>query len=300
MPRKSENLYLARQNRCDEFYTLYEDIENEMKFYDFKDKTVVCPCNDADKNFHKYFTDNFDKLGLKRLICVHYNPNGWWGGSFYYDNGEKKLLKGDGDFRSREVIELMKQGDYIITNPPFSLFSDFMRIMVDYNFKFCVIGNINGIVYKDVFPMLKEDRLWLGHTMRGGGSYFEVPEMNTKQIPTYWFQNIEKTQGKPLTLTEEYSPDRYPRYDNFDGIEVDEIRNIPKDYYEPMGVSVRFLEYMNDDWEILTLTKRDSEWRTRKYSKKDADNFSILNVAAVLIEDGQYVPKYTRVLIRRK
>lgn len=175
MPRSSDNLRQARKNKCDEFYTLYEDIEKEMQHYDFKDKVIVCPCNDADKNFHKYFTDNFEELGLKRLICVHYNPDRW-GGSFYYDNGEKKLLKGDGDFRSKEVIDLMKQGDYIITNPPFSLFIDFMKIMNECDLKFCVVGNINAIVYKDVFPLFKEDKLWIGHTMRGGGAYFEVPE----------------------------------------------------------------------------------------------------------------------------
>ena len=175
MSRKTNNLIEARRNKKDEFYTLYEDIEKEMAFYNFEGKTIVCPCNDADKNFHKYFTDNFETLGLKRLICVHYNPD-IWGGSFYYDNGEKKLLKGDGDFRSKEVIDLMKQGDYIITNPPFSLFTDFIRIMREYNFKFCVIGNINAIVCKDVFPLLQNDELWLGHTMRGGGSHFEVPE----------------------------------------------------------------------------------------------------------------------------
>lgn len=172
----NSNLHAAKKAKNDEFYTQYSDIEKEMKHYSFQGLTVCCPCNDGEKsNFTKYFTDNFETLGLKRLICVAYNRQG--GSSYYLDNGEKKPLQGDGDFRSEEVIELIKQSDVVITNPPFSLWREFFDLLQKYEKKFCILGNINAATYKNVFPYFKENKLWLGYEFRKTTTCnFEVPD----------------------------------------------------------------------------------------------------------------------------
>ena len=175
MGNTNKNLHNAKRAKNDEFYTLYKDIEKEMRHYDFSGLTVCCPCNDGERsNFYKYFSDNFETLGLKRLICVAYNREG--GSSYYFDNGERKELQGDGDFRSEEVIDLIKQADVVVTNPPFSLWREFFDLLQDLHKKFCILGNINSITYKNVFPYIKENKLWLGYELRNTSCNFEVPD----------------------------------------------------------------------------------------------------------------------------
>ena len=175
MSNTNKNLHNAKRAKNDEFYTLYKDIEKEMAHYDFKGLTICCPCNDGENsNFYKYFSDHFEDLGLKRIICVAYNRDG--GSSYYLDNGVKKPLEGDGDFRSEEVKDLMRQADVVVTNPPFSLWRVFFDLLQELNKKFCILGNINAITFKNVFPYIKDNKLWLGYELRNSCCWFEVPD----------------------------------------------------------------------------------------------------------------------------
>ena len=200
---KNNNLHTAKATKNDEFYTQLEDIENELKYYKdyFKGKVVYCNCdgflNEEKSNFFVYFSLNYEVFGLKGLICTKYNPNGkgrkyeYYGdlnGNNYPDEEEifTSDLEGDGDFRSEECIELLKKCDIVCTNPPFSLFRQYVAQLFEYKKDFLIIGNVNAISYKEVFPLIKENKMWLGVSSFNKGMYFGVPDDYT-YADTYKF-----------------------------------------------------------------------------------------------------------------
>ena len=278
------NLSNAKRAKNDEFYTQLSDIENELKHYKshFAGKVVYCNCDDARKsNFFRFFQKKFNDYGLKKLITTSYNENGH-GSVLVYEgdtNGNGKLddnevkvseLKGNGDFRSEECIEYLKESDIVVTNPPFSLFRDYIATLVQYDKKFLIIGNPNAITYKEVFPLIKENKLWLGWSSFNKGMYFYVPE-DYKYADTYkfekeingrkvmrvssicWFTNLDHSRRhEDLILYKKYTPEEYPKYDNYDAIEVSKVCEIPKDYDVIMGVPITFLDKYNpSQFEIV-------------------------------------------------
>ena len=278
------NLSNAKKAKNDEFYTQLSDIENELKHYKnhFAGKVVYCNCDDArESNFFRFFQKKFNDYGLKKLITTSYNENGH-GSVLVYEgdtNGNGKLddnevkvseLKGNGDFRSEECIEYLKESDIVVTNPPFSLFRDYIATLVQYDKKFLIIGNTNAITYKEVFPLIKENKLWLGWSSFNKGMYFYVPE-DYKYADTYkfekeingrkvmrvssicWFTNLDHSRRhEDLILYKKYTPEEYPKYDNYDAIEVSKVCEIPKDYDGIMGVPITFLDKYNpSQFEIV-------------------------------------------------
>lgn len=282
----------AKSNKKDEFYTQFSDIEKELSYYksSFIGKTVYCNCDDVKvSNFFKYFVLNFDSLGLKKVICSCYKEsnllNPQCGYYYEYTGSETKELdftriknfKGDGDFRSLESIELLKQADVVVTNPPFSLFREYILQLVNYDKKFLVISNVNAITYKEVYNLIKDNKVWLGVNLGRGISGFIVPEeyelygqetrVNEKgeriisPNNCMWLTNIINSKHQEfMNLTEKYlgNEAKYPHYDNFDGIHIDKTKNIPVDYDGAMGVPVTFLHKFNpNQFEIIQFRKGD-------------------------------------------
>ena len=297
----NKKLNKARAAKNDEFYTMYSDIEAEMNAYIthnpkvFRGKTILCPCDDPEESmFARYFVDNFNALGLKKLICTCISQEARKGA---VTNGEEKgkmlcitkqeskscwtYLEGAGDFRSPEVTALRDEADIIITNPPFSLFREFLAWIVQGNKQFAIIGNMNAITYKEVFPLIKENKMWLGVTNFNTGMYFYVPK-NFKYADTYkfdrerngkavnrvpgccWYSNLEHgRRHQPLALMtmednlrynkKMKDKEAYDHYDNYDAIEVPYTDAIPSDYEGRMGVPITFLDKYNPhQFEILT------------------------------------------------
>lgn len=297
------NLSTARNVKNDEFYTRIEDIVSELKHYKdaFKDKVVYCPCdkvfNLGRSEFFNYFANRFHQLGLKKLICTQYNPNGHgykkevsysengikWEYNGEYEDGtiidesmvDITFLRGNGSFDSEECIELMKESDIIVTNPPFSLFRVFIKQMIDLDKKFIVIGNMNAITYKEIFPYIKNNQLWLGYRSLGSEFYFNITDDYKTRIVkekkegsgwkeingiicgrvanACWFTNIEHNKRKEgIYLSETYSEEKYPKYDNYDAIEVSRVEKIPCDYDGVMGVPISFMDkFCPAQFEIL-------------------------------------------------
>ena len=267
----------AKRAKNDEFYTQLSDIENELKHYKshFAGKVVYCNCDDARKsNFFRFFQKKFNDYGLKKLITTSYNENGH-GSVLVYEgdtNGNGKLddteikvseLKGNGDFRSEECIELLKEADIVVTNPPFSLFREYIATLVQYNKKFLVIGNQNAITYKEIFPLIKENKLWTGNNMV---KTFRVPQVTNKNCEVLpngdiiakfgsicWFTNLDiKKRHEEIILYKKYNEEEFPKYDNYDAIEVSKVCEIPKDYDGIMGVPITFLDKYNpSQFEIV-------------------------------------------------
>ena len=261
MAKKNTNLHNAKKVKNDEFYTQLSDIEKEMAHYKdfFKGKVVYCNCDDArESNFFKFFANNFESLGLKKLITTGYKENrkgvklvygGDKNGNFMVDDAEVAVteLEGNGDFRSEECIELLKECDVVVTNPPFSLFREYIAQLMEYGKKFLIIGNMNAITYKEIFPYIKNNELWLGCSSFNSGMYFSVPndyeyadtykfdrERNGDKVMRVssicWYTNIEYSRrNTPLDLYKKYSADEYPQYDNYLGFNVDKVADIPVD-----------------------------------------------------------------------
>ena len=293
------NLGAAKAAKNDEFYTQWNDIENEMQAYleydpdVFRGKVVLLPCDDPEwSNFTKYFALNFDILGIKKLISTSYMP---WGNGriFVMESGSKsdggiewEYLDGDGDFRSDEVTKLRDEADVVITNPPFSLFREFMVWLVEGNVEFAVIGNMNAVTYKEVFPHIKENRMWRGATPDNGRiKWFRIPDdapvkssvQRTDPDGTrwqdvgssVWFTNIEHGRShEPLALmtmennllygSKRIRETAYPHYDNYDAIEVPEAMGIPSDYGGVMGVPISFLDkYSPEQFEIVGISEQN-------------------------------------------
>lgn len=300
MARQATNniLHKAKISKSDEFYTLLEDIERELAFYKecFYGKTVYCNCdNPKESNFFKYFFDNFKTLGLKKLIASYYIPNNQdlfseiksehagYIECTLKDIGTEivdlsvKLLGGDGDFRSRESLSLLQQADIVVTNPPFSLFREFVAQLVQYKKKFLIIGNINSITYKEIFHLIQTNRIWLGVHLGRGISGFKVPDhyemygtetytdCNGNRIISpnncLWLTNLDvQTRHNFIKLTKMYNGNEgvYPEFDNFKGINVNRTQDIPMDYEGAIGVPITFLHKYNPlQFEIIQFRKGD-------------------------------------------
>lgn len=299
MARKTTNklLHKAKKSKSDEFYTQLSDIESELQHYKnhFKNKVVYCNCDDPMiSNFFKYFATNFKELGLKKLIASCYkeqeidlfNTEKTENGFYYEYTDTKKCkikpsstdiihFKGDGDFRSSESIELLKQADIVVTNPPFSLFREYVAQLIKYDKKFLIIGNINAITYKEIFKLIKNNQAWLGINLGRGVSGFIVPEHyelygtearidelgNRIVSPNncLWLTNLDTSKRhEDIELTKKYYGNEidYPKYDNYNGINVNKTQNIPLDYEGFMGVPITFLHKFNpEQFEIIKFRK---------------------------------------------
>ena len=271
--RSNENLHKAKAAKNDEFYTRLEDIEKELEHYaeHFKGKVVYCNCDDArESNFFKYFSTNFQKLGLKKLITSGLKIDGTEDGTDGTDGtGVIAIQKGDdidiydgnGDFRSEECIEFLKEADIVVTNPPFSLFREYVAQLMQYGKKFLIIGSMNAITYKEIFPYIKNNELWLGTT--NPNEHFLPNGEITKSVAGLcrWYTNLEHNKrNEELILYKHYNPSEYPKYDNYDAIEVSKVAEIPMDYEGVMGVPISFLDkYCPNQFRILGLAadKRD-------------------------------------------
>lgn len=335
----NKNLHDAKKNKNDEFYTLLSDVEEELYHYrkHFKGKSVLCNCDDPITSaFWKYFHLNFGLLGLTKLVSTHYEQDKfsykmtYTGGNDNDVNvGTQEFLSGNGDFRSEECIELLKEADIVVTNPPFSLFRVYIAQLMEYDKKFIIWGNINNVTYKEVFPLIKQGKVWAGY-MFNSTCVFRLPSSCVKwdekitlekndgfkygKVPSIAvFTNlaIKKRQEK-LILWETYDPKKFPKYDNYDAIDigktnkkgkrVGDINLIPKDYYGVMGVPITFIDKYNpEQFEILGITQRnDDPFKTKYYTTDEYKNANDLNARGVIIENGIPQSMYARILIKRR
>lgn len=302
MARQAKNTLLqkAKKLKSDEFYTLLPDIESELQHYrnHFKNKVVYCNCDDpCTSNFYRYFAENFKELGIKKLISSCYkesnidlfNPTSSNGGYYYIytgtetenvipSNSDLVYFKEDGDFRSSESINLLKEADIVVSNPPFSLFREYVAQLIKYNKTFLIIGNINAITYKEIFNLIKENKIWLGINLGRGISGFFVPEhyelygtearidnMGNRIVSPnncLWLTNMDNAKrNEGIILTKRYkgNESEYQRYDNYDGININKTQDIPMDYAGFMGVPITFLHKFNpNQFEIIQFRKGDN------------------------------------------
>lgn len=291
-------LHQAKRNKKDEFYTQLSDIERELRHYrnHFKGKVIYCNCDDPYISaFFEYFAKNFEFLGLKKLITTCYRSQAVdlfsQGDSdqaikLVYEGGAKDnlptaddigvtYLKGDGDFRSEECIEILQEADIVITNPPFSLFSEYVSQLDTYNKKFVIIGHQNAITYKDVFPLIKGNRMWLGFGFKRNMAHFIAPhyedtatdadhrEGMIRVSGVVWFTNLDHDKRhEEMILVHSYKGNEkeYPNYDNYDAIEVSRTQQIPFDFDGVMGVPITFLtKYNPDQFEIIGTSDRGGD-----------------------------------------
>lgn len=315
----NSNLRTAKRVKNDEFYTRYDDIEVEIMKYrkQFRDKVVYLPCDDpAEKKseFWSFFVNNFDAFGLKKLIATHYDENGkaykiWIDGDTsndgFVDDGDaiQEDLQGNGDFQSPECIAIMKECDIICTNPPFSLFRSFVDTILKANKQFLIIGNQNAFTYKEIFKLIKENKIWTGYNMV---KQFNQPDGSIKKFGNVcWFTNMRTSKREEeFIFTCKYNAINYPKYDNYDAIEVSKVVSIPGDYYEPMGVPITFLDKYNpNQFEIIG--------GFNGYKECDLENGLICgNETSYIDKNGKTKywrgptlnkrPTYFRVIIRRK
>lgn len=305
----------ARVVKKDEFYTQYDTIEKEMKYHfdAFRNKTIMCNCDDPVKsNFSKYFLKNFNQLHLKRLIVTGMALEPAQRGmlldisrvpkqlsqDFFQRN--VKQLGGNGDYASKEVINYMKQADIVVTNPPFSKFRPYLATLIKHNKKFLIIGNVNAITSKEVFPLIKNNQIWLGASIHSGDREFRVPDdyplkatgsridkNGVKYIRVKgvrWFTNLDyKQRHEDLILYKHYLPNEYPKYDNYNGINVDKTADIPMDFNGAMGVPITFLDkYSPEQFKLIKFRKGDDNKDLR---------YTI---------DGETKQPYFRIIIKNK
>lgn len=276
MNTDNKKLHKAKDGKKDEFYTQRSDIEKELQHYNnyFKEKVILCNCDDPNNsNFVRYFLDNFEKLGLKKLIAIGYKTKPEKGVYLEYTGNKNniKYLNGDGDFRSTECIEFLKESDIVITNPPFSLFREYVNQLVDYNKKFIIIGHQNAITYKEIFKLIKENKIWLGYGFNRNCAHFinehyedYASDLDHKSgmirvSGVQWFTNMDITKRHEImVLCKKYNPEEYEKYENYDGINVNKTQDIPINYYGNMGVPITFLnKYNPDQFEIIKFRKGD-------------------------------------------
>ena len=294
---KAKNAALTAANRAkeDEFYTKITDIEKELKYYKqhFKGKVVFMNCDDPEtSNFWQYFMLNFSVLELKKIIATHYEtdkPSYKLEYSLLPDkNGQitfdviRTPLKQNGDFRSPECIEILKEADIVVTNPPFSLFREYVAQLIEYEKKFLIIGSQNNITYKEIFPLLKNNNIWIGYN--SGDMEFTVPDYYEPRATRYreengikyrsmgnicWYTNLEISKHEEeITLYKMYSEEEYPKYDNYDAINVDKVSDIPIDYNGVMGVPITFIDkYCPKQFKIVGLTTGRDEFEARPIKK---------------------------------
>ncbi len=325
----NESLHAANRAKKDEFYTQLSDIENELRHYKehFKGKTVLCNCDDPRvSNFSVYFVLNFHSLGLKRLITTCYKNNepdlfsmnecdravyAIYEGAPECNSVEdakqipyREFEHSDGDFRSPECIELLKEADIVVTNPPFSLFREYVAQLIKYDKKFVIIGHQNAITYKEIFPLIQQNRLWLGVGFKGCAGHFYSKYEDTASAGDHregmirvsgvtWFTNLDiAKRHEELILYKHYAPEDYPEYENYKAIEVGKTNDIPSDYYGVMGVPITFLyKYNPEQFEIIWTTDRGGDGMIEDLKKPHARYD-----APVINGSGMY----KRILIRRK
>ena len=330
----------------DEFYTQLSDIERELRHYKphFKNKVVYSNCDDPRiSNFFNYFALNFEHLKLKKLITTCYKNQDW--NLFSQNTSEQAVyleyegdknnnkvpdpeeigihpLKGDGDFRSEESIELLKQADIVVTNPPFSLFREYVEQLIDHNKKFVIVGHQNAITYKEIFSLIKDNKLWLGYGFKGGAGHFINTTYENTQTATdvrdgmirvsgvVWFTNLKiKKSEEDLILYKKYSKSEYPKYENYNAINIDKVKEIPVDYKGHMGVPVTFLnKYNPDQFEIIGLGISSSgiEMGVKPYKeehkkyRKDVQNRAAVDGDLYMIINNEVKVPYARVIIKNK
>jgi hypothetical protein len=352
MKVKNKDLHKAKNLKKDEFYTQLTDIEKELKHYKhhFKDKVVYCNCDDPRmSNFFHFFSYNFEKLGLKKLISTCYknqNPdlfsqndseraiyleyNGDKNGNNVPDANEIGIhyLEGDGDFRSPECIELLKKADIVVTNPPFSLFREYVAQLIEYDKKFLIIGNLNALTYRDVFKLVNENKLWLGYSIHSGDREFMVPDdyplnaassridnegrkfIRVKGVR--WFTNLDYNERyEDLVLFKNYYGNEleYPKYENFDAINIGKTKLIPFDYKGYMGVPITFLDKYNpQQFEIIGLGISNSgieigvkpyKPHHKKYRIEVQKRGAVDGDLYMMVDDEVIVP-YARIIIKNK
>ncbi|MDQ7009752.1 MAG: adenine-specific methyltransferase EcoRI family protein [Candidatus Gracilibacteria bacterium] len=354
MEKKSGNNNLKKANKAkkDEFYTQLSDIERELGHYKeyFTDKVIFCNCDDPEEsNFFKYFALNFEYLGLKKLIATHFETEKSSykleitrgldlnnDGKIDLQDTKKIKLKQNGDFRSPECIEILESCDIVVTNPPFSLFRDYVAQLFEYDKKFITIGHQNAITYKEIFKLIKENKIWLGYGFKGGAGHFinthyedyatagNHKEGMIRVSGVNWFTNLEiNKRHEDLILYKTYNVEEYPKYDNYDAINVDITKSIPMDYKGAMGVPITFMDKYNpDQFEILGLgNSRDNFSPNKNYENpkkimKDGSekNGNAINCVLVLevnikpvdkiyyISDNSknLIAPYARILIKNK
>jgi hypothetical protein len=334
----NRSFHAAKESKQDEFYTQLSDIERELKHYKkhLRGMVLYCNCDDPRvSNFFHYFSYNFKKLQLKKLITTCYknqsrdlfSRNDSEQAIYLEYSGENNetsvpdpehigisRLKSDGDFRSAESVRLLKQADVVVTNPPFSLFREFVAQLIEHDKKFVIVGNQNAISYKEVFDLIMENRIWLGN--QSGDMAFKVPEYYEARETRYWvdaegqkwrslgnacwFTNLDiAKRHEDIILYKKYNPEEYPTYANYDAIEVGKTSDIPMDYDGAMGVPVTFLDKHNaDQFEILgssrTLGKPMSEVARRGTYSQGGPRFYLAK------SDGTYRRLYDRIVIRNK
>lgn len=329
----NNQLSQAKKGKKDEFYTQRADIEAELKHYrgHFAGKTVLCNCDDPRmSHFFYYFVLHFHHLGLKKLITTCYKNQDPNSGSkniskqavyLVYEGedigsppnpniaGLVHPMQGDGDFRSPECIKFLEEADIIVTNPPFSLFREYVAQLIEYGKKFIIIGNINAVTYKEIFPLIQTNQIWLGPSIHSGDREFEVPssypltaagiridDQGRRYIRVKgvrWFTNLDFPQRhQALILHKKYRPEEYPHYDNYDAINVDKTADIPCDYDGVMGVPITYLDKHNpDQFEIIGATESEG----RGFSAGLWDESS--KVSQPLVNGER---KYKRIFIRKR
>lgn len=293
MPKISwnKNLRSANKAKKDEFYTQLVDIEKELGHYReyLHWKIIFCNCDDPEEShFWKYFSENFEFLWLKKLVATHFEAEKLSykleivrdinnDGRINKLDTIKTALKQNGDFRSPECIEILKEADIVVTNPPFSLFREYVAQLNEYEKKFVIIGNVNSITYKEIFKLIKENRIWLGYSIHSGDREFRVPE-NYPLLSSWnrvdnngnkfirvkwvrWFTNLDYTERhEDLILYKTYVENEFPKYDNYDAINVDITKNIPANYNKAIGVPITFLDKYNpEQFEIIKFRKGDDD-----------------------------------------
>ncbi|MCM8872957.1 MAG: adenine-specific methyltransferase EcoRI family protein [Paludibacteraceae bacterium] len=341
----NKKLHAANKAKKDEFYTQLPDIENELKHYKqhFKGKTVLCNCDDPRiSNFFHYFSHNFEALGLKKLITTCYKSqerdlfssndseraiwleyNGDRNGNRVPDPEEIGIhyFNGDGDFRSPECIELLKQADIVVTNPPFSLFREYVAQLMKYDKKFVIIGHQNAIGYHEIFPLIRDNKLWLGYGFKGGAGHFISKYEDTATAGDHregmirvsgvnWFTNLEiQKRHEDLILYKAYSPDDYKRYENFNAINIDKTSDIPINYDGVMGVPITFMDKYNpEQFEIIGLgiASLGLECGVQPYKpehkkyRKEIQKRGVVDGDLYMMVDGVVTVPYSRILIRRR
>lgn len=326
----NKNLHRANREKNDEFYTQLVNIENELRHYQhhFKNKIIFCNCDDPkESNFFRYFALNFNFLGIRKLIATHFHAEHPTyklvldreldlnaDGKIDLSDVQKIPLQQNGDFRSPECIELLKEADIVVTNPPFSLFREYVAQLMEYEKKFVIIGNKNAITYKELFQLIKENKIWIGSTPMGVDMLFDVPEHNVENLlatkkegsgykfvegqikaraQAIWFTNLDHAKRhEMLALWATYSPENYPHYDNYDAIEVSKVKDIPKDWDGAMGVPITFLDKYNpEQFEILS----SNDFRKN-------ENVPFKTHGLIKDKDGAIngKPTYVRILIKHK
>ena len=344
--KEVRNLTKAKKNKKDEFYTQLSDIENELRHYKkhFKDKVIYCNCDDPRvSNFFHYFSYRFEQLGIKKLIATCYknqnadlfSQNDSDKAIYLEYTGDKngnripdpeeigiKNLKGDGDFRSKESIELLKEADIIVTNPPFSLFREYVAQLIEYDKKFIIVGHQNAISYKEIFKLMKENKIWLGYGFKGGAGHFintqyedyatagDHREGMIRVSGVHWFTNLDiSKRHEDLILYKNYNSEEYPTYENFNAINVNKTKDIPIDYKGFIGVPITFLDKYNpEQFELIGLGISNSgiEIGVKPYKpehkkyRKEVQKRGAVDGDLYMMENGEVKVPYARVIIKNR